>query len=191
MTERLRFYPFGLSAQKQINDFLAQSERNDRQKNILVEEPVTTITLKKVSFAYQENKPILKKLDLQFKKGEVNYLTGANGFGKSTIISLIMGLYQANGAKIAYAEHENLIENDLSTGQKQLADLDNLFANSKNKEVFIFDEADNALDENNKKEFHEKIERIKNNKKTRAEKILEDIEAQLRKLITEKKELKK
>jgi hypothetical protein len=30
-----------------------------------------------------------------------------------------------------------------------------------------------------------------NNKKTRAEKILEDIEVQLRKLITEKKEVKK
>ncbi|CAG8774968.1 34893_t:CDS:10 [Gigaspora margarita] len=176
MAERLRFYPFGLSAQKQINNFLAQPERNDRQKNVLVGEPVDTITLKKVSFAYQENKSVLKKLDLQFKKGKVNHLTGANGF-----------------AKIAYAEHENLIENGggLSTGQKQLADLDNLFANSENKEVFIFDEADNALDENNKKEFRAKLDKIKVNKKTKAEKILEDIEAQLRKLITEKKELKK
>src|SRR4051794_34863755 len=100
MTERLRFYPFGLSAQKQINNFLAQPERNDHQKNILVEEPITKIELKKVSFAYQENKSILKKLDLQFQKGEVNYLTGANGFGKSTIISLIMGLYQPNEGEV-------------------------------------------------------------------------------------------
>ena len=62
--------------------------------------------------------------------------------------------------KIAYAEHENLVENGLSTGQKQLADLNNLFVNSENKEIFIFDEADNALDENNKKEFRQKIERL-------------------------------
>ena len=66
--------------------------------------------------------------------------------------------------KIAYAEHENLVENGLSTGQKQLADLDNLFANSKNKEIFIFDEADNALDEKNKKEFRQKIEKISKKK---------------------------
>ena len=66
--------------------------------------------------------------------------------------------------KIAYAEHKNLIENGLSTGQKQLADLNNLFANSENKEIFIFDEADNALDENNKKEFHQKIEKISKEK---------------------------
>ena len=62
--------------------------------------------------------------------------------------------------KIAYAEHENLVENGLSTGQKQLADLNNLFTSSKDKEIFIFDEADNALDENNKQEFHQRIEKL-------------------------------
>jgi len=56
------------------------------------------------------------------------------------------------------------VENGLSTGQKQLTDLNNLFANSENKEIFIFDEADNALDENNKKEFRKKIEKISKNK---------------------------
>lgn len=66
--------------------------------------------------------------------------------------------------KIAYAEHENLIENGLSTGQKQLVDLNRLFDNSKNKEIFIFDEADNALDENNQKDFHQKIEKISKKK---------------------------
>jgi len=57
-----------------------------------------------------------------------------------------------------------LIENGLSTGQKQLADLDSLFAKSKDKEIFIFDEADNALDEKNKEEFREKIEKISKKK---------------------------
>jgi ABC-type bacteriocin/lantibiotic exporter with double-glycine peptidase domain len=52
----------------------------------------------------------------------------------------------------------------LSTGHKQLADLDNLFTNSENKEIFIFDEADNALDESNKKEFRQKIEKISKKK---------------------------
>src|SRR5207248_4686388 len=47
MTERLKDYPYGLSAQKQINNFLAQPERNDIQKNILISEPIETITLKK------------------------------------------------------------------------------------------------------------------------------------------------
>ena len=184
MSERLKDYPYGLSAQKQINDFLQLPERDDIQKNVLILEPVENIILKKVSFNYEENKPVLKELDREFKVGKVNHLTGENASGKSTIISLIMGLYQPNEGeilinnkykvseinliewrkKIAYAEHNNLIENSLSTGQKQLADLDKLFENSKNKEVFIFDEADNALDENNKKEFRQKIEKISKNK---------------------------
>ena len=184
MTERLRFYPFGLSAQKRINNFLAEPERNDIQKDIIIEEPIKNIILRQVSFGYEKSKPILKKLDWQFQKGKVNHLTGENGSGKSTIMSLIMGLHQPKQGeiiindkhklselnlikwreKIAYAEHENLIENGLSTGQKQLTDLNQLFTNSENKEIFIFDEADNALDENNKKEFRQKIEKISKNK---------------------------
>ena len=52
----------------------------------------------------------------------------------------------------------------MSTGQKQLVDLNRLFDNSKNKEIFIFDEADNALDENNQKDFRQKIEKISKKK---------------------------
>jgi ABC-type bacteriocin/lantibiotic exporter with double-glycine peptidase domain len=113
MTERLRFYPFGLSAQKQINNFLAQPERNDLQKNVLVEEPVEKITLKKVSFSYQENKPVLKKLVQSFQKGKVNYLMGENGSGKSTIINLIMGLYQPNEGEIVINNKYKLDEINL------------------------------------------------------------------------------
>ena len=137
-----------------------------------------------LAFSYNADKLVLKKFNLTFQKGKVNRLEGANGFGKSTIVNLIMGLYQPNKGeilinnkyklseinlikwreKIAYAEHDNLVENGLSTGQKQLVDLDKIFATSQNKEIFIFDEADNALDENNKKNFEEKIERISKKK---------------------------
>lgn len=184
MAERLKDFPYGLSARKQINNFLQLPERDDIQKNILISEPIESITLKKVSFGYEKDKPVLEKLDWEFRKGQINHLTEENGFGKSTIISLIMGLYQPQEGeviinndyrldevnliawreKIAYAEHENLVENGLSTGQKQLADLDNLFANSEEKEVFIFDEADNALDKNNKKKFRQKITEISQEK---------------------------
>ena len=113
MTERLRFYPFGLAAQKQINNFLVEKERDDHQKNVLIGEPITKIELKKVSFSYQTNKPILKKLDWRFQKGKVNYLAGENGSGKSTIISLIMGLYQPNKGEIIINNEYKLSELNL------------------------------------------------------------------------------
>jgi ABC-type multidrug transport system fused ATPase/permease subunit len=182
--ERTRDYPYYFTAKKRLNDFLSLPERDDLQKNVLVLEPVKNITLKEVSFGYEKNKSVLKKIDWEFKVGSVNHLTGENGFGKSTMISLIMGLYQPNKGeiiinnkyktneinlikwreKIAYAEHENLVENGLSTGQKQLTDLNQLFAQSEKKEIFIFDEADNALDEKNKQEFRQKIGKISQKK---------------------------
>ena len=184
MIERLKDYPYGLSAQKQINDFLAQPERNDIQKNILITEPITSLRLVQVSFGYEKNKLVLNKLDLQFRRGEINYLRGANGFGKSTIINLIMGLYSPEDGeilvndnhklgdlnlvkwrkKIAYAEHQNLIENGLSTGQKQLIDIETTLAQHSDKEIFIFDEADNSLDENNKKAVRRQLEEVAKNK---------------------------
>lgn len=184
MIERLKDYPYGLSAQKQINDFLAQPERNDIQKNILITEPITSLRLVQVSFGYEKNKLVLNKLDLQFRRGEINYLHGANGFGKSTIINLIVGLYSPEDGeilvndnhklgdlnlvkwrkKIAYAEHQNLIENGLSTGQKQLIDIETTLAQHSDKEIFIFDEADNSLDENNKKAVRCQLEEVAKNK---------------------------
>lgn len=184
MIERLRNYTYYFSAKKRLNDFLTQEERNDLQKNILIYEPIEIISLKNVGFSYQPNKPVLNNYSVDFCKGQVNHLKGENGSGKSTTINLIMGLYQPKQGeiiinsshklseinlktwreKIAYAEHKNLVENGLSTGQKQLIDLNILFAEEENKEVFIFDEADNALDENNKKEFRRKIEKISKEK---------------------------
>jgi len=45
-----------------------------------------------------------------------------------------------------------------------LADLNRLFADIESKEVFIFDEADNALDEKNKKDFRQQVEKISKKK---------------------------
>lgn len=183
MMERLKEYPYYFSAKNRLNQLLILEERDDIQKNLIISEPIESLTLNKVSFAYQEKKPVLKGLDLELRKGKINYLVGENGYGKSSIINLIVGLYQPNKGeilinnkhklseinlvewrkKIAYAEHKNLVENGLSTGQKQLVDLDEVLANS-DKEVFIFDEADNALDEKNKKLFKERISEISKSK---------------------------
>jgi len=58
-----RKYSHYSSDRKRLNNFLTLPERNDIQKNILITEPIEKIELKKVSFAYEENKPVLKQLD--------------------------------------------------------------------------------------------------------------------------------
>jgi ATP-binding cassette subfamily B protein len=96
----VRKYPQYSSIQKRFNYFLNLPERNDIQKNILINEPVETIALQRISFAYEKNKLVLKKLNLVFKKGKVNYLQYPNGFGKTTIVELLFGFFQPTAGEI-------------------------------------------------------------------------------------------
>lgn len=180
----LRKYPRYSSARKQINDFFNnQPERDDIQKNLIISEKIESLSLKGIVFSYKANKLVFNELDLNFQKGKINYLQAHNGFGKTTVVNLLFGLYQPSKGKIlindqykldeinlikwrkkiAYAEHNNLVEVNLSTGQKQLLDLNQTLA-QKNKDVFIFDEADNSLDEAKKKKFQSSLEQLSKNK---------------------------
>ena len=64
---------------------------------------------------------------------------------------------------MAYCAHETLVEEG-STGQKQLANINQILSDKKDCQIFLFDEADNALDEDNQKEFREKIKELAKNK---------------------------
>ncbi|PWU06687.1 MAG: hypothetical protein C5B43_01405 [Verrucomicrobia bacterium] len=60
---------------------------------------------------------------------------------------------------MAYFSHDNLIEEG-STGQKQLANINQTLAQKPTAEIFLFDEADNALDGDNKKNLQKKIQEL-------------------------------
>ncbi len=58
------------------------------------------ITFENVSFAYNEETPILKNFNLTISSGEMVALIGHNGSGKSTLAKIIMGLLPINEGKI-------------------------------------------------------------------------------------------
>ncbi len=51
------------------------------------------VTFKNVSFNYESNKPLLRNLGVIFEAGKTTALVGPSGGGKSTIINLILRLY--------------------------------------------------------------------------------------------------
>lgn len=51
------------------------------------------ISLKNVTFSYEPNKPVLRNINLDIKKGEMIGLVGHSGAGKSTITNIITRLY--------------------------------------------------------------------------------------------------
>jgi ATP-binding cassette subfamily B protein len=58
------------------------------------------VAFEDVSFGYSDNEPVLKNLDLTFEPGEMTALVGPSGGGKSTILNLIMRLYDPTGGEV-------------------------------------------------------------------------------------------
>ena len=86
----------------------------DRIYDILDEKPEITvakdavkrdidgdISIESMTFSYNSHEIVLDGIDLEVKKGEMIGLVGASGTGKSTLINLIMRLYDVNEGSIS------------------------------------------------------------------------------------------
>lgn len=58
-----------------------------------------------VSFAYDEGHPVLQNLNLDIRPNEVVAIVGASGSGKSTILNLLLGFYEAQQGEITVDGH--------------------------------------------------------------------------------------
>ena len=58
------------------------------------------IDINNVSFGYDSGKEVLHRIDVHIKKGEFIGLVGASGVGKSTLINLIMRMYDVDEGSI-------------------------------------------------------------------------------------------
>lgn len=64
---------------------------------------MNVFSLRNVSYSYGNGSPVLKDLNLDFPAGERTVVVGANGTGKSTLLSLLDGLvFPASGAVVAF-----------------------------------------------------------------------------------------
>ena len=60
----------------------------------------TDISLKNVTFQYNDEKKVLNGVDLEIPAGTVTALVGPSGSGKSTISKLIAGFWDVDGGEI-------------------------------------------------------------------------------------------
>ena len=66
-----------------------------------LKEPVS-IHFKDVNFRYNENQLVLNKVNLSFQKGKISALIGPAGAGKSTIIELMLRIYESESGYIYF-----------------------------------------------------------------------------------------
>lgn len=77
---------------------------DDKGAKVLMREELeknSNISLKHVAFSYDKEKPLIKNLNLEVKKGQRVAIVGPTGCGKSTLINLLMRFYDIDDGTIA------------------------------------------------------------------------------------------
>jgi ABC-type bacteriocin/lantibiotic exporter with double-glycine peptidase domain len=82
-----------------IRDMLNVEKENNR-KNVKLDN-INNVTFKDVSFSYS-TLPVLRNVTFEIKKGERVGIVGKIGSGKSTLMKLLMGLYDEYSGKILF-----------------------------------------------------------------------------------------
>ena len=89
-----------LTSLERIYDILDEEPDIKNSENAETFEIQGDIAFEDVSFGYRSYEPVLENITLSVKKGEMIGLVGASGAGKSTMINLLMRLYDPDEGTI-------------------------------------------------------------------------------------------
>jgi len=90
-----------ISAGERIFEILdAESAVKEKSDAVALNEIQGHVRFENVSFGYNSVSPILRRVDLEAKPGEMVALLGATGSGKSTVVNLIPRFYDVTSGRI-------------------------------------------------------------------------------------------
>lgn len=78
------------------------------------------VELRDVTFAYRADEPVLNRMNLVAEPGKVTALVGPSGGGKSTVLALLLRLYEANSGAVLI-DGQNIIEASRKSLRQQTA----------------------------------------------------------------------
>ncbi|WP_108802877.1 cyclic peptide export ABC transporter [Aquimarina sp. Aq107] len=112
----------------QIDDEVATSIQNEDQK-------FESLEFKNISFNYEnendEKTFALGPIDLKINQGEVLFVVGGNGSGKSTFINVLTGLYKPTEGEIILNDNEYLnIKDDLQDSMTAIFTNNHIFSHN-------------------------------------------------------------
>ena len=98
--ETFDLYQRAMASTRRILDLLAV-ERTITPGRAALPRPVAgAVRFADVRFAYADGAPVLRGLDLDIPAGETHAVVGVTGAGKSTLVKLLLRLYEAGGGAI-------------------------------------------------------------------------------------------
>ncbi|MFA6196925.1 MAG: ABC transporter ATP-binding protein [Sulfurimonas sp.] len=93
-------YASAMNALKRINKILSLKTEHTGEKTLTVRH--VDISLKNLSFFYNEGKNILEDISMDIKSGSKIALIGASGSGKTTLAQVISGFYEKTNGSSTY-----------------------------------------------------------------------------------------
>jgi ABC-type multidrug transport system, ATPase and permease components len=91
----------GLESVSSIGDILLSDDIENNRRKKKIKDVKGKITFKNVEFQYKDSDaPILTNLNFTINPGETIAFVGASGSGKSTILNLVIGFFQATGGQV-------------------------------------------------------------------------------------------
>ncbi len=119
MTHLPRMVQRMMTSLERIFDVLDEQPLIENKKQPVKAEIKGDLEFRKVSFGYRSYEPVLEKIDLTVRRGEMIGLVGASGTGKSTMINLIMRLYEVDDGEILI-DGTNINDLEIDTYHSQL-----------------------------------------------------------------------
>ena len=142
IADKFNTLQMGMVAAKRVFEIL-DSDHNISDKGTLKNEEINgDIKFEKVYFSYVKNNNVLNDINMTIKKGEKIAIVGATGSGKSTIIKLILRLYDLENGEIKI-NNKNIKNYKLSDLRSSISLVNQdifLFADSIFKNITLFNE---------------------------------------------------
>ncbi len=95
-----------IGSMERINDIMAQEPFIEDVENPMELDVEGEIEFRHATFGYKSYQPVLEDLNLKIKKGEMIGIVGASGTGKSTLINLLMRLYEVDDGALLIDGHD-------------------------------------------------------------------------------------
>ncbi|MET8270839.1 ABC transporter ATP-binding protein [Streptomyces sp. NPDC005134] len=92
----------GVASAERIFELLdAEEQGPDTRTGGRPAELLGSVSLEKVSFRYEPDKPLIENLSLNVEPGHTVAIVGPTGAGKTTLVNLLMRFYEVTGGRIA------------------------------------------------------------------------------------------
>ena len=91
----------GVASAERVFELLdADEEVGDERSDQLTADARGHVTFERVSFRYEEERPLIEDLSLEARPGQTVAIVGPTGAGKTTLVNLLMRFYELDSGKI-------------------------------------------------------------------------------------------